>query len=308
MVDLFDNAKYIPKNKSIQLLEEDWKRRHSADFDAVKKEWLPEVRDFMREATGLSMHQKRLERKIIKDTNLTFQYVTDRNSEFLRMIDEKFPALDFGELIANRKLSVVMNETEKYYKHENTPYQQFDEVKIYLNKYLYANDIERIIDLLFRKNSNISDIWGTYTYKNVLIEIYYIPLILFSRLMRLDLQFCLLVVLVHEVAHAFHHKGKDSDGVVWDDMNRANINIIEGLAQYYTERFVDLYSSRYPSLRKSYETMLSCQSGPYRIHLDWAKSYKKEHVKNALLAIRRNGQHDYSAFERLLNNARENLK
>ena len=29
------------------------------------------------------------------DTNLTFKYVTDRKSEFLRMIDEKFPALDF---------------------------------------------------------------------------------------------------------------------------------------------------------------------------------------------------------------------
>ena len=90
MVDRFDNAKYIPKNKSIQLLEEDWKRRHSADFDAVKKEW-PGGTRFYEGSDRLSMHQKRLERKIIKDTNLTFKYVTDRKSEFLRMIDEKFP-------------------------------------------------------------------------------------------------------------------------------------------------------------------------------------------------------------------------
>ena len=114
--------------------------------------------------------------------------------------------------------------------------------------------------------------------------------------------------LVHEVGHAFHHAGKDKDGTKWHEMPRVDINIKEGLAQYYTERFVDAYASAYPELTKAYETILSCQGGPYLEHTKWSKEFKREHVKHAMTVIRRNQKLKYDDFKTILKQAKETLK
>lgn len=91
-------------------------------------------------------------------------------------------------------------------------------------------------------------------------------------------------------------------------MNKVEIETIESLAQYYTERFVEDYSEHYPSLMTCYKTLLKSQTGPYRIHDAWNKIYKREHVKRAFLQTRRNNITKFSDFERILEDAKVSLK
>jgi hypothetical protein len=308
MQDLFDNTRYVPKNKSIHQLEADWRKKYEKVFDSVKREWQPVIRDFMRDETGLSMHQKRAEKKILKDTNLNFDFVADTEWEFFKLIDEEFPDLDFNELIANRELQTVFQETEKFYQEGEKPTQEFIRLKNYVEKFLKDNDIEKVIEKIFKSKSSTFDIFGSYTYASGRIAIYYIPLILFARLKQVSLEYCLVTTLVHEVGHAFHHSGKDRDGTKWFDMPSANINIKEGLAQYYTERFIEAYANNFPQMETAYKTILSCQGGPYRVHETWAKEYKKEHVKQAMTVIRRTQKKEYSDFQTMLKQAKDILK
>lgn len=308
MQGLFEQDKYVIKNKSIYQLENDWLKKYSKEFDKVKTEWLPQIREFMREETGLSMHQKRVEKKIFKDTNLNFDFVQDTEWQFMKLIDEKFPNLDFNELIANRELNIVLSETKKYFEKDGRPQQEFGTLYSFVSKFLQDNNIEKVVEELFKSKSSTFDIFGSYTYASGRIAIYYIPLILFAKLKSISLEYCLVTTLVHEVGHAFHHSGKDKDGTKWLDMPRADIEIKEGLAQYYTERFVDAYSSSYPSLKKAYETILSCQGGPYLVHTKWKEDFKKEHVKHALTVIRRNKQLKYIDFKNILQQAKDILK
>ena len=298
---------YNPKNQSILQLESDWKRQYSGVFDRTKKEWLPVIREFMREETGLSMHQKRVEKKIVKDTNLNFDFIQDSEWNFLKLIDNEFPNLDFNELLALRKLNQVLNKTGTFFNSEQKPVQEFARLKQYSDDYLKANDIEKVIDKIFKSKSGDYDIFGRYTYLTGRIVIYYIPLILFARLKQLSLEFCLVITLVHEIAHAFHHSGKDKDGTTWTEMPKVNINILEGLAQYYTWRFVELYKTSHPELKNAYESTLQCQSGPYLKHNEWIENYKAEHVKQALTAIRRNKNVKYDEFAGLLNTSKKML-
>ena len=296
--------RYIPKNQSILQLESDWKSQYSGVFDRTKKEWLPVIRDFMREETGLSMHQKRVEKKIVKDTNLNFDFIQDSEWNFLKLIDDQFPNLDFNELLALRKLNKILEKTGKFFNSEQKQIREFESLKRYSDNYLKLNDIEKVIDKIFKSKSGDFDIFGRYTYLTGRIAIYYIPLILFARLKELSLEFCLVITLVHEIAHAFHHSGKDKDGTIWVEMPKVDINIIEGLAQYYTWRFVELYETSHPELKKAYETTLKCQSGPYLKHNDWIDNYKAEHVKQALTAIRRNQKVSLEDFVDLLNKSK----
>lgn len=308
MEGLFEARKYIPKNKSIIQLEADWKYKYKLEFEKVKKEWLPEIREFMRDETGLTLHQRRKEKKILKDTNLNFDYVTDHEGEFVKMIDEKFPNLDFEELIANRSLFSELKKSEKYFSSDNKPNQEFFGLKKFVNNFLKENDVENIILQLFKNKSSNFDIFGSYTFATSRVQIFYLPLILFSRIKEISLENVLVVTLVHEIGHAFHHAGKDKDGVKWNLMSQSDIHIIEGLAQYYTSRFVDVYSSQYPTLKEAYDTILSCQSGPYLVHQNWRGQFKKEHVKHALTVIRRNQKLKYEDFMIILNQAKEVLK
>ena len=82
---------------------------------------------------------------------------------------------------------------------------------------------------------------------------------------------------------------------------------MEGLAQYYTWRFVELYKTSHPEIKNAYESTLKCQSGPYLKHNEWIENYKAEHVKQALTAIRRNNNVKYEEFVGLLNTSKDML-
>ena len=101
MNTLFDQPKYSPKNTSVLRMVNDFEQKHSPIFSKVRTQWLPAVREFLREETGLRMHQKVVSAKIHKDSNISFHFVTDRNGTFIKLIDQYYLMLEYSYLYCN---------------------------------------------------------------------------------------------------------------------------------------------------------------------------------------------------------------
>lgn len=123
------------------------------------------------------------------------------------------------------------------------------------------------------------------------IEIYWMPLALVSSMLGVRIEDLTVVVLAHELAHGYTHLGKDIDGNSWDTdaFGAASLDVVEGLAQFYTELVTNRLRHRFAGAFTAYEKLLELQSGPYLAHQDWATDSKApsgETVRFAMLAVR----------------------
>lgn len=96
------------------------------------------------------------------------------------------------------------------------------------------------------------DILGVYRYKTsgvksddrainrASIELYWAVIGLVAGYAACTVEDLTVVVLTHELAHAYTQLGADADGGRWQARRfaSAGIAVVEGLAQYYSRRFV----------------------------------------------------------------------
>lgn len=123
------------------------------------------------------------------------------------------------------------------------------------------------------------------------IEIYWMPLALISSMLGVRIEDLTVVVLAHELAHGYTHMGKDIDGNCWenDAFGTADLAVVEGLAQFYTELITTRLQHRFAGAFTAYERLLELQSGPYLAHREWQKNSRPpsgETVRFAMLATR----------------------
>ena len=119
------------------------------------------------------------------------------------------------------------------------------------------------------------------------------PIYDISRSKGIDPLILLRMTLIHEMAHCLHHIGIDGDNKIWEDFGYGTYgkNTIEGLAQWYTYRY--MYS--YDKLKKNkipINFILSiwfCQHEPpqYRHFMKWHQ-YNYENMNRVLVEARRN--------------------
>ena len=119
-----------------------------------------------------------------------------------------------------------------------------------------------------------------------------------------------LVVLAHELAHAYTHLGRDIDGRRWEvqafrDSEHA---LKEGLAQYYTARVAHRLLAQAPGCHAAYETLLPRQPRSYQAHVPWLADFTPEEVRYAMIAVRREASASLAEFERRLVGARRDMR
>lgn len=165
------------------------------------------------------------------------------------------------------------------------------------------------------------DILGVYHYDNpgllfdddkyinkAEIKIYWGVVGLVSQILDCTVEDLTIVVLTHELAHAYTQLGADIDGCRWPVkvFSEANIYLKEGLAQYYTDLALRSLEPKYPGALDAYEAMLPRQSGPYRIHQTWLEN-DPEAVRRAMIEVRRNKEGTLDDFNRRLDQAERDL-
>jgi hypothetical protein len=121
---------------------------------------------------------------------------------------------------------------------------------------------------------------------------------------RLYIKVVTLFMRSIELAHAYTHRSADIDGKRWDTQafHQTQLEIKEGLAQFYTDCICHRLKERFPSALIAYEKLLSWQTGPYLVHKNWAVEHKaqKEVVRAATIKCRKSQISDYDQFLELV--------
>ena len=162
MSTLFNQQIYVPKNKSVLRMMRNFELNYHPVFSKVRTQWLPSIREFLREETGLKMHQKVHGVKIQKDSNISFEFVTDRENKFIQLIDIHYPDLDFDEYAAfNILYSELKNSRKHFDGNSNNPKAPYYELLAFFEHYFKKYDLNVLLNTLFKSSGKTADIWGT---------------------------------------------------------------------------------------------------------------------------------------------------
>ena len=164
------------------------------------------------------------------------------------------------------------------------------------------------------------DIMGAYIYRtdvqdefatnHARIALYWCVIGLVSDWLGCSVEDLTIVVLAHELAHAYTQLGADIEGRRWPSYHfgKAETELKEGLAQFYTIRALQRLQGRFPGAIAAFETLLLKQPGPYHAHEPWVEQYSPEAVRQAMLEVRRWREGTLTQFGNRLARAAEQLK
>jgi hypothetical protein len=173
-----------------------------------------------------------------------------------------------------------------------------------------------LIHFILRINK---DVLGAYFYpvrdsfaenKNLpRIEIYWQAIGLFAELLDVNVADLTTVVLAHEQAHAYTHLGGDADGHSWEtgSFESSELELVEGLAQYYTQQIAEKLYPHSPGVKQAYECLLQHQPPAYQTHRPWVTGSTPEAVRSAMLEERRKPAGTLQSFNESLRHATKKL-
>ncbi len=153
---------------------------------------------------------------------------------------------------------------------------------------------QKLIDQMKKIEEDILGCYRVDHYKSR-VEIYWMPIAIVASMLELQVEDVALVVLAHELAHAYTHIGRDIDGKEWDKRGffESDKAVTEGLAQFYAMAVASRLWQRHPNARAAFDKLLTLQSGPYLAHQEWEKHYAgngSETVRFAMLVARSKGK------------------
>jgi hypothetical protein len=150
---------------------------------------------------------------------------------------------------------------------------------------------------------------GEYVINRAAVRLYWGIIGLVAEWMVCTVEDLAIVVLTHELAHAYTQLGADIEGRRWSapQFAKTEIGLKEGLAQYYTHQVLTRLRERYGGALKVFQAMLPKQHEVYRTHKPWVKDGSAEAVRRALLEVRRWKELKLEDFERRLHEAQEQL-
>ena len=167
------------------------------------------------------------------------------------------------------------------------------------------------------------DVLGTYRYylpdprhpsqrrrQDSWIELYWAVIGLFARLLVVSIEDLTVVVMAHELAHAYTHRGTDIDGLAWspEDFAGTEHGLKEGLAQQYASAVCQRLALAAPNAKGAFDRLIEQQPEAYKTHKPWAKKSQPEELRLAMLQVRRAGAGTLEEFNGYRKKARESLR
>lgn len=282
------------RNPSLQKLKNEYDSTKEY-FDLTKKRWNQLIRNFLTKSMGVSLtegenrHQIQV---IIKPA---------QDESFMEMIETNFPGLDFEEY---HVLSQFLNASDKageYFEDAKARHQlsmAVNYAQYRLSDFNILEISENVFEFLKPGNP---DVFGCYFINDSRVELYVFPIVLFCQLHGLHLESFIVMVLAHELAHGYNHIGRDKDGEYWKSFMNTDDYLAEGLAQYYTQRFLKQYQHREVNLLTTFERTIDFQPEAYSIFQEWDATL--EQVYRAFIEARRNDLNSHQEFKEVLDNS-----
>jgi len=155
------------------------------------------------------------------------------------------------------------------------------------------------------------DVLGAYFFRIPQIRIYWIVIAITARALGVSIEALTIVALAHELAHAYTHLGSDTDNEQWETAHFAasDLDIIEGLAQFYTHNVCRRLLARNSAPLDAYNVLLKQQSGPYTAHLQWVDGERgSEIVRVSMIECRSKGITSSSEFASVIRRHRVGVR
>lgn len=189
------------------------------------------------------------------------------------------------------------------------PQESLEESAKFLNVLV---KLQKQSSLVKRLQGIEEDVLGAYFFRVPEIRLYWMVVGFYAKYLKVPEEALTVVVLAHELAHAYTHRGLDIDGRDWNtkDFAEAHLGIVEGLAQFYTEVVCQKLVIRYPEALRAFKKLLQIQGWAYNVHTDWSTDEARtlEVVRMALLHTRTHRVTSYEAFGNMLEWARKSLR
>lgn len=271
-----------------------------AQYEAVEKtwrKWNQQVRDFLRAETGFKLSVDRKQHTI--NVRVT-KYVSDEFDVIIKQIGmenwllgEKRPLLN--SLLGNA--SYLENYIDRNSRAKDQLGLSDSDIEA-LRSYpmLIACILERLpqwqIEIRKRLREVEGDWLGRYIPRTRDVELNWIPIAIYCKSVSIPIEDLTIVVLAHELAHAYSHAGMDIDGNFWDTdcFLRSDLSVVEGLAQYFTLMFLRKIEQSDPGPLNAFVALLTDQASPYHAHELWAGASdigaRGEAIRLALLDAR----------------------
>jgi len=245
-------------------------------------------------------------------------------------IPKKF---EFAALLSKIRPAIVqLNKSSKIVTDFICEYQEIDEISEFVGGAICysdeeANKLLRIVDEydFVKELVNINpNLLGCYKYNvhhnqhgyweastNREIYLYWAIIGIIASRLGVEVEALTAVVLSHELSHAYTHIGYDIDGNRWSDegFKNSDLSVVEGLAQYYTERVLSRLEHKIPGGLDAYEKLLEKQNKAYKAHKIWIDEIKasSESIRETLIQIRNKKNISLEQFNELVyqNNMRK---
>ena len=178
-----------------------------------------------------------------------------------------------------------------------------------LGMYIYDIDL-RFPERVRIENRNDAEIPHEDTAYNLAkIHLYWAVIGLIARWAGWKVEDLTVVVLAHELAHAYTQLGADIDGRRWPAIVFSNTEtgLKEGLAQYYTDRVLRRLQQKFEGALNVFEELIKRQPVAYSVHENW-KGFAPEAVRLAMLQTRRRRETSLEGFEKFLESAQDQMR
>lgn len=276
------------RNPTLRWILQGFDQNFEKKLHELKTTWNQKIRTYYRDVLSLNT----------RETPLQVIWKLDDNGWFIRLVEERYPDLDFAELVALRRYITEAKQVDGYFT-DMIAQNALNESRRYAEERLKIYDLKEIVKTLFQfyRRSPDSDIFGKYYLKTHAIEVYIVPCIVFSMLIEEDFLDMAIGTMAHELAHGFHHVGADKDGLTWSTFAQCEPELVEGLAEFYTREYARSIENSRPQVLRAFKKTAAYLPEPYRRYEQWGTGHGLETVYQAFIEARRNDVRTFDAFD-----------
>jgi hypothetical protein len=269
-------------------------------FDEAKNafnEYNSLIRGFLRDVMGVKL-EDRLEENSRGSIHVEILEMPEDNL-LKSELEKEMNSFDFDEYSRIKSLRDNLKKTSSDFTKEPEKLYHF-RLLIHCEQYLKKFDLNEILKRIIEKFSKemFHSPFGVYNIKNSRISLYIKPIYFYCKVKNLNFKTFVILVLIHELAHGYSHIGLDKDRQSWEKIGVTDLNIVEGIAQYYTKRFFEKYNKRFNDGLSVFESLLEDQANCYKAFIEWQVS--DEQLYRAFVELRRNGKTKTGEFKELI--------